>query len=126
MFSIVGKGVFLKRGQKLHFMSDCTLMPPRTAEDMKSRNRFLKTETVLGLPTVVISPVNDQDGNLQIYFAQVLNAEIKTIVRGGRTLVKEPVSLVFGEPDPKLFKFPDELAIDYTNYEKLHGPRKNQ
>jgi hypothetical protein len=125
MFAIVGKGVYLKRGQTLYFMSDFNLIPQRTADGMKSKNHYQRTENVLGLPVVVINPDGDTQQHLEMYFAPALNAEIKTVIHGARTLVKEPISLTFGEPDPKLFNFPDELKVDYSNYERLHGPRKS-
>lgn len=125
MFWIVGKGVFLKRGTKLHFLSDWHAQPLRTAEMMKNNNRYVRSENVLGLPTVVISAQKDVEGHDEFFFAPALNSEIKMVMHGPKTIVKEPVSLVFGEPDPKLFKFPEELKIDYSHYEQLHGPQKN-
>jgi hypothetical protein len=124
MFSLVGRGVFLKRGNKAHFLSDCNIIPPRSAEGVKNKNHYLRTDTVLGQTAIVINPPNDSDGHLELFFAPALNTEIKSILHGPRTIVKEPVSLIFGEPDPKLFRFPVELPVDYSNYERLHGRRQ--
>lgn len=122
VFAEVGRGVFAKRDQKLHFLSGYAPLPLRNAAGFMKSPNYLRTETVLGQLTVVVKPVNDFDGNFEIFFAPSLNGEIKTISRGEVTTVKEPVSLTFGQPDPTLLKTADDLPVDYNHYNELRKP----
>jgi len=121
MFAEVGEGVFLKRGEKMHFLSNHRLSPTRTVEGFLKSPDYLRTETVLGHTALVIKAANDPVGRTEFFYAPILNSDIKIIFRGGRTTVQEPISLIFGEPDAALVKMPKGLAVDRTNYERMHG-----
>ncbi len=128
LFAEVGKGVFVAKGNKLHYQSE---HKPSTAEltieGFKKAPGYLRTENVMGLLTVVQKPANDLETTMEGYRALSLNGDfIKIIFHGPTTTVQEPVSIVLGEPDPGLLKVPKDLPIDTTNYEKLHGPLANR
>lgn len=120
-FAEVGEGVFIKRGEKMHFLSNHSLPPARTVEGFLKSPNYLRTETVLGHTAIVIKAMNDPVGRAEFFYAPILNSDIKIIHRGGRTTVQEPISLVFGEPDAAQVKMPKGLTVDRTNFEKLHG-----
>ena len=123
-FAEVGRGVFVKQGDKLHFLSNHMLPPKRVLEGYLKSPDYLRTETVMGQVAAVIKTNNDPDGRFEIFMAPSLNGEIKHIDHGDITIVKEPVSLIFGEPDASLLKMPAPNApVDYKNYEQLHGAR---
>lgn len=121
MFAEVGEGVFVKRGEKMHFLSNHRLPPARTVEGFLKSPDYLRTETVLGQTALVLKPANDHEGRFEMFYAPALDNDIKTIYRGARTTVQEPISLVFGEPDAALVKMPKGLTVDRTNYERMHG-----
>lgn len=121
MFAEVGEGVFIKRGEKMHFLSNYSLPPARTVEGFLKSPDYLRTETVLGHTALVIKAANDPVGRTEFFFAPILNSDIKIIYRGAQTTVQEPISLVFGEPDAAQIKMPKGLAVDRTNYERMHG-----
>jgi len=120
-FAEVGEGVFVKRGEKMDFLSNHRLPPARTVEGFLKSPDYLRTETVLGHTALVLKPANEHEGRFELFYAPVLDSEIKTIHRGARTTVQEPISLTFGEPDVALVKMPKGLAVDRTNYERMHG-----
>ncbi len=102
----VGRGVFAKREEKLHYLSGYSPLPLRNAEGFVKSPNYLRTETVLGQLAVVVKPANESDGRFEIFFAPSLNGEIKTVSYGQVTTVKEPVSLTFGQPDPLYSRVP--------------------
>ncbi|HYG12293.1 MAG TPA: hypothetical protein VD835_20290 [Pyrinomonadaceae bacterium] len=121
MFAEAGEGVFLKRGEQMHFLSNYSLPPARTVEGFLKSPDYLRTETVMGQTALVLKPANNQEGRFELFYAPILNSDIKTIHRGARTIVQEPISLIFGEPDAAQVKMPKGLPVDRTNYERLHG-----
>ena len=125
-FAEVGRGVFSKKGQKLHFLSQSSPKPVLTEEELKKSSDYLRTENVLGHLAVVIKSERG-DIRSEVYRAPALGGDDIKIVfyRGATTIVVEPVSLVFGEPEPALLKLPEGLPVDYKHYEKLHGKRSN-
>ena len=125
-FAEVGRGVFLMKGQKLHFLSQSSPPPVIDEEELKNSSGYLRTENVLGHPAVVIKSERG-DIRSEFYRAPALGGdEIKMVFyRGATTIVVAPVSIVFGEPEPALLKLPEGLPEDYTHYERLHGKRSN-
>jgi len=115
----------MKRGQKLHYLSAHKVPPMRKGEGFLNSPNYIRTETVLGQLAIVVKPENDPDGRFEIFFAPSLNNEIKTVSHGEVTMVKEPVSLVFGEPDTEVFRTFKGLPVDYNSFHSLHGsPQK--
>ena len=123
-FGAVGEGVFSKRegSEKVSFLSNLDSPTPiLTAEGFQKSSDFLRTETVMGYPTLVTTAYNDPQ--MEFYHSTVIGgASIKTVLRGDTsTVVTEPTSLVFGEPDSSLVKMPAGLPVSYDNFKKIHG-----
>jgi hypothetical protein len=123
-FGIVGQGVFSVRDgdEKVSFLSN--LNSPRpilTAEGFQKSSDFLRTEIVMGYPTLVTKAYNDPQ--MEFYHAPIIGgADIKTVLRSEtETVITEPTSLVFGEPDSSLLKMPQGLPVSYDNFNKIHG-----
>jgi len=123
-FGIVGQGVFSVRDgdEKVSFLSNLdSPRPILTAEGFQKSSDFLRTETVLGYPTLVTKAYNDPQ--MEFYNAPIIGgANIKTVLKTETlTVVTEPTSLVFGEPDSSLLKMPQGLPVSYDNFNKIHG-----
>lgn len=132
MFAEVGRGVFLARGDKMHFLSDYPEVPAVSDRRLRNSRDYLRTETVLGL-TAHVSKVGNADAPpdwMEFYRAPALGGDyIKVVERDPQTHrlvhVTEPISITPGEPAPAQVRGPEGLPVDFTNYEKLHGA-KNQ
>jgi hypothetical protein len=125
-FAEVGRGTFAKRGQKLHYLSGASGGRAVTAEGLLKSPDFLRTETVLGQQAIVVKAAGEKSDSpvrAEFYCAPALGGDdIKVVLRRGeKTLMEEPVSLVFGEPDPSLLKASENLPVDYEHFRKLHG-----
>lgn len=123
-FGALGSGVFAQReGEgKLHFLSGYdSPRPIITADRLQRNSNLMRIETVLGYSTYVTKASNDS--GTEFYQAPIIGgADLKLIDRSDTsTLVVEPNSLVFGEPDPALLKMPSGLPINYENFNKIHG-----
>jgi hypothetical protein len=127
MFAEVGRGVYVQRKDKMIFLSNHSLPGMVvTAEGFRNSPDYLRTETILGLEAMVMKPMNEPPGRNEAYRVPALGGDfIKTISYGKITLVKEPVSITFGEPDAALVKMPDGLPVDRSHFEKLHGTPAN-
>lgn len=128
-FGEVGRGVFVKRGQKLDFLSAYAKPAPFvTEEELRNSPTYLRSEAVLGYATIVVKAGNEVEDGSEFFRAPALGGDIiKTVFPSpdGRKTVREPVSLMLGEPDAKLLKMPDrDLPVDYKHYEEMHGPRQ--
>lgn len=129
LFAEVGRGVFAAKGKKLHYLSGHNpYMAELTLEGFQKAPGYLRTENVMGLLTVVQRPANDlEETTMEGYRALLLNGDfVKIIFHGPTTTVQEPVSIVLGEPDPALLRVPQDLPVDTTNFEKLHGSLASQ
>jgi len=121
-FGTVGQGVFTRRNGEAQLNLLSAYDSPRpilTAEGFLKSPNFLRTEQVLGYPTFV---TNGGDGS-QFYNAPIIGgAFLKLVLRQGTsTVVVEPSSLVFGEPDPSLVKMPTGLPVSSDNFNNIHG-----
>jgi hypothetical protein len=123
-FGIVGQGVFSVRDgdEKINFLSNLdSPLPILSAEGFQKSSDFLRTETVLGYPTLVTKAYNDPQ--MEFYHAPIIGgADIKTVLRSEtETVVTEPTSLVFGEPDSSLLKMPQGLPVSYNTFNRIHA-----
>jgi len=123
-FGVVGQGVFSKRegDEKVSFLSNLdSPLPILTAEGFQKSSDFLRTETVMGYPTFVSKAYNDPQ--TEFYCAPVIGgANLKIVLRSETsTVITEPTSLVFGEPDSAFIKMPAALTVSYDNFNKIHG-----
>ena len=96
-------------------------LPILTAEGFQKSSDFLRTETVMGYPTFVSKAYNDSQ--TEFYCAPVIGgANLKIVLRSETsTVITEPTSLVFGEPDSAFIKMPAALTVSYDNFNKIHG-----
>jgi hypothetical protein len=123
-FGVVGQGVFSKRegDEKVSFLSNLdSPVPILTAEGFQKSSDFLRTETVMGYPTLVTKANNDDQ--MEFYCAPAIGgANLKIVQRSDTsTVITEPTNLVFGEPDSALIKMPAALTVSYDNFNKIHG-----
>lgn len=116
-FAEVGKGVYIKRNNRLEMLSG--YQPPhRATEDelLKSPN-FLRVDTVLGYKAIVVGSGNRPRTGSEFWVVPALGGEtIKIVLRSNPAEMKtvyEPVSLTMGEPDPSLVTM-RELPVDKT------------
>jgi hypothetical protein len=124
-FGEVGQGVFSRRDgdNELGFVSKYdSLRPILTADGFLKSSDFLRTETILGYPAFVTKAQNNSQ--VEFYCAPIIGgANIKIVNKSDetKTVVTEPLGLVFGEPEPSLVKRPADLPVNYDNFNKLHG-----
>lgn len=123
-FGEVGRGVYLRRGDKLHFISEFTA-PPALLDEQKLRSSpaYLRADKVLGYEAIVVTSGNLKSCS-EFYRVPALGGlTIKTVMcldESGSKMVLEPVSLVLGEPAAPLLKTPTELPVDYEHFNQTH------
>lgn len=126
MFGEIGRGVFLNRRQKLHYISQYTAPSPLLSrESLRSSVDYLRTDNVLGYEAIVVSSGNRPRTGSEFYRVPALGGlTIKTVMndQNGNKTVIEPISLVLGEPDASLLKTPSELPVDYEHFKKRTHP----
>ncbi|MDQ3474272.1 MAG: hypothetical protein M3447_11100 [Acidobacteriota bacterium] len=123
-FGEVGRGVYLKRGEKLHFISEFTAPPALLSEQkLRASSSFLRADRVLGYTAIVVSPANSKSCSEFYRVPSLGGLTIKTVMcldETGSKMVLEPVSLVLGEPDASLLQTPTELPVDYEHFKQTH------
>jgi len=125
-FATVGQGVVNRRNDeaRLNFLSSYDSPKPLLNEEgfRKSAN-FLRVDTVLGYPAFIMKAENSPE--VEFYCSPVIGGEnIKIVHRDAtKTVVIEPVSLVFGNPDPSSVTVPTGLPTNYDNFNKVHAQR---
>lgn len=124
-FGEVGRGVFVYGGQKLHFLSDYGAPRPVLSEaQLRMSPNYLRTDKILGYDAIVVSSGNRPRTCSEFYKVPALGGEVlKTVMchneQGDKTVL-EPISLVLGEPDASLLKFPADLPVDYEHFNQTH------
>lgn len=85
---------------------------PMTAEQLRAHKQFVRTEKVLGLECYVLRTTDEATGlpvSDTYYAVEAGNIPLKSVeyYAGKPQIIDEPVSISFGEPDPRLVSGPD-------------------
>jgi len=119
-FFKAGKGFFvvnhknkvLKQNTPASQVASPSPAPTLTAEELRSSPQFVNTENILGLTAYLIRIKDEQTGlplSDAYYAIELGNVPLKAVEYnyGKPTLINEPVSVTFKEPDASLLKLPD-------------------
>jgi hypothetical protein len=129
-FGEIGRGVFVHRGKKLHFLSEYAAPRQLLSEaQLRTSPNYLRTDTVLGYDAIVVSSGNRPRTCSEFYKVPAFGGEvIKTVMchnEEGDKTVLEPISIVLGEPDASFLKRPADLPVDYEHFDQTHpGQRR--
>lgn len=124
-FGEVGRGVFLHRGRKLHFLSDYAAPRALLSEaQLRMSPNYLRTDKVLGYEAIVVSSGNRPRTCSEFYKVPAFGGEVlKTVMchneQGDKTVL-EPISLVLGEPEASSLVTPKDLPVDYEHFKQTH------
>lgn len=123
-FGEVGRGVYVKRGEKLHFISEFTAPPTLLSEQkLRASPTYLRADRVLGYEAIVVSPGNSKSCSEFYRVPAFGGLTIKTVMcldETGSKMVLEPISLVLGEPDASSLETPKKLPVDYEHFKQTH------
>lgn len=117
-----GRGVFIvnkKENALIPVQNSASDIPvPMTAEQLRSHSQFVGTETILGLTAYILRVKNQSTGSpgTDIYRAIELgNIPLKIVEyddNGNPSVINEPVSLTWGQPDISLVKGPNYPVVN--------------
>lgn len=124
-FGEIGRGVFVHRGKKLHFLSEYAAPKPVLSEaQLRNSPDYLRTDKVLAYDAIVVSSGNRPRTCSEFYAVPALGGEVlKTVMchnELGDKTVLEPISILLGEPDASLVRSTANLPVDYEHFKKTH------